>query len=500
MGAGETAFGPFVLDRSRMALLRDGKAVAIGQRGFALLSALIDGPETLTRAQLAEAVWPGAVVEEGNLNVQIAGLRKALGPRPDGQEWIITVPRVGYRLARDATTSPGQDGLSLPLLAVLPFQNLDGGDREARLAAGMVEDAVNALGLFRDFELLSPQSGRGGSGADISDPRLRYRLEGGVRRADDRLRITIQLVDAQTGAHIWTGRFDRPDGDILAIQDDVTYGVAGGAVAALQMAEIERGEAERLPSAYALYLRGVSKFKQLSPVGHAEGYDLIRRALEIDPRYPRVLSHGAMLISHNGRMGWPAFTSDDRATCAAFIERAEVGVSDDARVLGECAGALTWIGEYRRALALARRAAAINPFSMQAMRWFGVASIHVGDLDEANDAFLRAFRWSPEGLLAPVPLTGLAHVAMIRGDYEAALEWAEKSLAISARYDATYWMLIAANAHLGRMDVARAHLAELLRRVPNVTVAHIRAGQPDYDPNRMAAILEGLRIAGMPEA
>ncbi len=320
-----------------------------------------------------------------------------------------------------------------------------------------------------------------------------------MRHIGDQLRITTQLVDGRTGAHVWADSVDCADSDILAAHDEVTRRVAGGAVSALQLAEIERANQESTMSVYTLYLQAVSKYKLLSPAGHAEGFALLRRALELDPRHARALSHGAALIANNHRMGWPALTSDDRATCAGFIERAEVGVSDDARVLAECSDAmLHCTREYRRALELVRRACAINPFNVQALRNLAIASIHCGDLDEADDVLRRVYRLSPQGMQLPVSLTGLAHVAMIRGEYEAALGWAEKSLAVSARFDATYWMLIAANAHLGRLDTARYHLAELLRRVPNETVARIRAGQPDYDPARIAAIIEGLQIAGMP--
>lgn len=493
MGAGTRTFGPFVFDLGSMSLLRDGKAVTLGQRSLAVLASLVTSESAVTKAALMDAAWPGVTVEEGNLAVQIAALRKALGQRPDGQDWIVTVPRVGYRLLPDTAAHHGVAGLTLPTLTILPIQNLGGSDEERRIADGLGEDLRHALGRFRDFELVDRQAGGAGQ------TRGSYLIEGGVRRTDGQLRITVQLIDGKTGTHLWTDRLDHSDTDVLGAQDEVTYTVAGGAVAALQLAEIERAEQEANPSAYALYLRGVSRFKTLTPAGHAEGFDLIRRSLEIDPASARTLAHGAFLLGHNHRIGWPALTVDDRATVAAFVERAELGVTDDVRVLADCSASMLDITrEYRRALELTRRACAINPYSMQAFRAFGVASIHCGDPDEAYKAFQHAFRRSPQGLLAPVSLTGLAHVCMIRGDYAEALDWAEKSLAISARYDATYWMLIAANAHLGRLDAARLHLAELRRRVPNETLDGIKAGQADYDPSRMAAILEGLRMAGMP--
>jgi TolB-like protein len=472
-----------------MALLRDGKVVPIGQRGFTLLSVLADADETVSRTELIEAVWPGTLVEEGNLNVQIAGLRKALGLRPDGQDWILTVARVGYRLVRDADAPDSAAGLDLPSLAVLPFQTITEGEHERQFARGVVEDLINALGRFRDFEL-EPRG----------SPGTQYVVEGGVRHIGSQLRVTTQLADRRTGTQVWADSIDCADGDILAAQDEVTRRLAGGAVSALQLAEIELANRETIPSVYTLYLQAVSKYKLLSPAGHAEGWELLGRALQLDPRRPRTLSHGAMLLCHNWRRRpWPALSSDDRATCAEFIERAELGVSDDARVLAECSeGLLHCTRDYRRAVEVARRGCVINPFNIQVLRNFAIASLHCGDLNEADDAFQRVYRLGPLAMLLPVTLTGLAHVAMIRGDYTTALGWAEKSLAVSARFDHTYFILVAANAHLGRLDAARAHLTDLLKRAPSVTVAAVKAMEPDYDPSRIAPILAGLKLAGMP--
>lgn len=497
MGARQLSFGPFVLDRGRMALLRSGSVIPIGQRGFALLWALAEEDETVSRTQLLEAVWPETEVEEGNLNVQVAGLRKALGRRPDGQEWIITMSRIGYRLVRDHEPSQ-PEAMVLPLLTLLPFQNLSGGEEEGRIASGIAEDLANALGRFRDFELQSPRSA-GDHQSAASGSRTRYVLEGGVQRVADRLRITMQLVDRSTGVHVWADGLDAAAGDILAAQDDVTGRVTGGAVDALQLAEIARADRETNPSDYAFYLQAASKYKILTARGHAECYDRICRALELDPSHSRALSHGAMVLGNNHRMGWPSLTADDRATCSDFIERAEVSVNDDAQVLGECSDAmLHFTREYRRSVEIARRASVINPFSTRALIHFGIASLHCGDLDEAVDALERVSRLNSHGFLASVSWAGLAHIAIVRGEYEEAIGFAGKSLAVTPRFDSPHWTMIAGHALLGRLDTARHHLAEFMRRVPNETVARIRSGQPSYDPTRIEPILDGLHIAGLP--
>jgi DNA-binding winged helix-turn-helix (wHTH) protein len=153
MALESTTFGPFRLDPASLTLEREGKAVALDQRSLALLQALVSGDgETVGKAVLMEAGWPGTVVEEGNLTVQIAALRKALGSRPDGSEWIVTVPRVGYRLVRsEQTTQVPKPSSPLPSLAVLPFQNLSSDPEQDYFADGIVEDITTALSRFKSF-------------------------------------------------------------------------------------------------------------------------------------------------------------------------------------------------------------------------------------------------------------------------------------------------------------------------------------------------------------
>lgn len=213
------SFGPFVLDAGRGLLQRDGKSVAIGQRGRALLEALLDAEGgTVTKADLMDRAWPGTIVEEGNLTVQIAALRKSLGTAPDGQEWIATVPRQGYRLIRPASAAREADAVlsAKPALAVLPFANLSGDPDQDWFADGVVEDIITALSRFRSFAAIARNSSfvYKGRAVDIrqvaKELGVRYVLEGSVRRAGDRLRITAQLVEAgpvrNSGPSISTGR------------------------------------------------------------------------------------------------------------------------------------------------------------------------------------------------------------------------------------------------------------------------------------------------------
>ena len=151
-----SAFGPFQVDPMRGTLLRDGRPVVVGQRGIALLLALVAAQgKTVPKSALMAAGWPGLAVEEGNLTVQIAGLRKLLGPGPQGLDWIVTVPRLGYRLILPQVLPPDPEPAGRPKLAVLPFQNLSGEVEADYFADGIVADIITALSRFRSLAVVS---------------------------------------------------------------------------------------------------------------------------------------------------------------------------------------------------------------------------------------------------------------------------------------------------------------------------------------------------------
>ena len=259
------AFGPFILDLVRGELRRDGEFVSVGQRGIALLSALLraDG-KPVSKAELMEQVWPGMIVEEGNLTVQIAALRKLLGTSPGGHDWITTVPRIGYRLLRmEAPMAVKAEPAVLPSLAALPFQNLSGDPEQEYFADGVVEDIITALSRFKSFAVIARNSSfiYKGRSVDVrqvaSELGVRYVLEGSVRRAGERLRISAQLIDGSTGAQLWAQNFDGERGEVFDFQERITESVASVAEPQIQKAELEHARTGRkgIVAAYDLFLQ-----------------------------------------------------------------------------------------------------------------------------------------------------------------------------------------------------------------------------------------------------
>jgi TolB-like protein len=507
MADDSTAFGPFILDRRRETLTRHGTPVSINHRGYALLQILLDaGGVPVGKQVLMEKAWPGAIVEEGNLTVQIASLRKALGR--EGESYIITVPRVGYRLAvpqpQDAASMPEK-----PSVAVLPFDNLSADPAQEYFADGVVEDIITALSRFKSFAVIARNSSfvYKGRAVDIrqvaQELGVRYVLEGSVRLAGNRLRVVAQLIDSQTGSHIWAEKFDGSADDIFDMQDRITESVVAIVEPQIRHAEIERSRRERPGSlaAYDLYLRAVPKFNAETPADNAEAFRLFSQAIELEPDYGAALIMAAGALSNQISMGWPPLVPDNRARWAELTEAALAHGGNDATVLAHAGVMLIHVThEYDRGMRLVARALEYNPNNIRVLVCAGISHLHCGQVEEAIRLSERALRLSPGDPDGHFSMTTIAHAHMILGDYDRALEWAERAQSLNTRNNATHWMLIAANALLGNMVEARRRVSEFRAMVPEVTIETIVAGQPSKDPARLAAVLDGLRQAGMPEA
>jgi TolB-like protein len=248
--------------------------VPLGSRAVDLLCALAAARgELVSKDRLMAELWPGIAVEEHNLYVHVSALRKAL-EEEDGETCVITVPGRGYRFVgarAPGATSPSDAGQGPPFadkpsIAVLPFQNMSGDPEQDYFADGMVEEITAALSRFRHLFVIARNSSFSYKGRSVDVKQIgrelgvRYLLEGSVRRAENRVRITGKLIDAASGAHLWGDRFEADLDDVFALQDRVTASVVGAITPRLEAAEMER--ARRKPTdrldAYDCYLRGAS--------------------------------------------------------------------------------------------------------------------------------------------------------------------------------------------------------------------------------------------------
>jgi TolB-like protein/Flp pilus assembly protein TadD len=509
MGEPRISFGPFVLDTQRGMLIRDGQASPLGQRAASLLRVLVEANGApVTKAALMERAWPGTMVEEGNLTVQIAALRKALASGEGGHDWIVTVPRVGYRLVAPAEPGRSVDPSTQPSLAVLPFESLGGDPEQDWFADGVVEDVITALSRFKSFAVIARNSSftYKGRAVDVrqvaSDLGVRYVVEGSLRRAGNRLRIAAQLIDATTGAHLWAQNFDGTVEDVFDFQDRITENVASIVGSQVEVAEIQRSRLER-PGSIAVYDIQLRAQATRSFTGteteNDEALALLMQALELEPDNALILAQAAWALSRRSAFGRQATAEGDRDKSIDFARRALAGAGGDAVAMAYCGYALLHGREYDLAMIAFQTAVDTNPNNLLTVIAAGVGHLHCGDVADALAYFRRAERLSPRDQLAHVALTGLAHAQMVLGDYEEAFSAASRSLAFNPHYVPTHWMLVASTALLGRMDQARHHLEAFLKLVPEATVARIRAGQAAKDPSRIKSVLDGLRLAGLPE-
>ena len=426
------------------------------------------------------------------------------GSRPSRGSGIASSPG-----KRTSIKSPRRDPASvIPSLAVLPFHNLSGDPEQDYFADGVVEDIITALSRFKSFAVIARNSsfvfkGRAVDVREVArDLGVRYVLEGSVRRAGERLRIGAQLIDGTTGAHLWAQNFDGTVDEVFDFQDRITEGVATVVEPQIKIAEIEHSRRERPESiaAYDLYLRALAKHDDSGPEANATAYALLAEALHLEPDNAIILATAARKLHHRNFMGWAPIGRDDMEKCSELARRALHHAGGDATVMAYCGDVLVhFIKDYDWGMTVIRSAVETNPNNLEVVIHAGILTLHCGDIDEALAHFHRAIQLSPHDPSAHLSLTGIAHVQMILADYAEALVWAARALTLSPNNHPTYWMLIAANAQLGRMDEARRLLREFRQIAPAATIASIWAGQPQKDPGRCANILEGLRLAGLAE-
>jgi TolB-like protein/Flp pilus assembly protein TadD len=498
-------FGPFELREG--ALAREGRPLAVGQRALALLEALAAAEGAVDKAALMEAGWPGTIVEEGNLTVQIAALRKALGPREDGQEWIVTVPRVGYRLARGEAMATDTAGpVRMALVTVLPFQNLSGDPAQDYFADGIVDELIAALSRFRSFAVNARSSSFAWKGrrADVrqmaAELGARYLLDGSVRRGGDRLRLVAQLADGTDGTTLWTQTFEGAVSDVFEFQDRITGVVAALIEPQIQRAEFEHSRRERPGSmaAYDLYLRAVASLYLFNEAGNAEAIRLLDQAIAIEPDNGVYLGFLAWALEHRITMTWPPAGPDDRARCIAVARRAVDLAPDDATILAHSGLAIQLVSDdYEGGLLVTRRAVEINPNNLAVLINCAAAELIGGDLGRAEALLERAMQVQPAGNHEAMGV--LSTVKAAQGLHEEALAWAGRAKASNSQFIPTYWTLVGSNFALGRMDEARAALGQLLRLSPGVTMAHFEGYARPKDRQRDQVIIEAMRALGLPE-
>ena len=491
-------FGTFELQAKERRLLAAGEPVTVGPRAFDLLVALVERHgQLVTKDELLGAVWPGLVVEENNLQVQVSALRKILG-----QGTIATVPGRGYRFTAALTgptgvgSSPASSSLtnnaapdaplkallapidaSAPSIAVLPFVNMSGDAANEYFADGVAEELLTVLSKIRGLRVASRTSAFSFKGSNVDIPAVAQRLgvatvlEGSVRKAGNRVRIAVQLIQVATDSHLWSETYDRELADIFAVQDDIAQSVVkelrsvllwqqrDSSASASVRAEVRaaaKGRGEN-PEAYRLYLQGRFLVARRTREDVAKGIEYLRRAVALDPEH--ALAWAALAYSHTVEAftGW-AESAEGHQRARVAAERAltlEPDLAEGHMALAHVClhhdwdwpGADTssrralelapgnsgvvitaaWVagslGRLDESFMLCRRAIALDPLNVLGHRYLGYFSLFGGFLDQAEAAVTEAIELNPLGAFAHAHL---GEIYLLRGRFPEALAAFEK--------------------------------------------------------------------------
>ena len=484
-------FGPFELDGAEYRLLRNGVEVPLQLKAFETLCILVEhAGRLLTKDDLLRQLWPGTIVEENNLNKNISMLRKALGECPSGLSYIDTVPRVGYRFAapveqisaagptlvmsHEPAPSVRPEAPKRKSVAVLYFENLSGNCDDEYFRDGMTEDVITELEKIRELRLVPRTSMLAFRDKPIPLTQVGDQLcadfvmEGSIRRAGDRLRITARLAETASGHSVWAERYDRRMEDVFAIQDEIAQSIA--LALRVVLTDKEKSEIEKVPTsniqAYDYYLRGRKFLYQLRSPSLEFARQMFARAIVIDPNYARAYA-GVADCSSFLYMWFDA--SEDNLREARSASRRAVELDPESPVTHASLGLALFLsgdheaardefetalglctelfeayffygrscfsqGQFEKAAELFGQASQANPADFQALSLRGLCFRALNRETEAHETFQQALRridnhlqLNPDDVRAVYMKSG--SFASL-GDYAQALEWSDRALSM----------------------------------------------------------------------
>lgn len=424
----------------------------------------------------------------------------------DAADWKTTQAKAPQAALSVEPTGPALALPDKPSIAVLPFQNMSGDPEQEYFADGMVEDIITALARFPSLFVIARNSSSSykGRSPDVREVGrelgVRYVLEGSVRKAGNKVRITGQLIEAASGAHLWADRYDGELDDVFALQDRITESVAGVIAPSIERAEIER--VRRKPSnsldAYDLYLRALPALYSMTREGNTECRELVGRAISLDPGFAAAHVLLARGLDYAIGQGW--FTAEEQG--AASLQALQVACrldSQNADALASHGRVLAYLGgSHDEALALVRQAVAINPNSAFVWHYSGWTHLYAHDSTTAIDHLEKAIRLNPRDPLGFQAWNGIA-IALIQLERDGeAVEAAQRAVRSNPHFHSAWRALASSLALAGRVEEARKAMDEMLRLRPGESWARMSA-RPVHRSPWSSRYLAGQRLAGLPD-
>ena len=464
-----------------------------------------DGVNIAARVQTLAR--PGAICISENAYQQVKG-KLALDADDMGTQQLKNIAQPVRVYGVGPQAEPSRRVLALPdkpSIAVLPFQNMSGDPEQDYFADGLVEDITTGLSRFKWLFVIARNSTFIYKGKPIDIKQVarelgvRYVLEGSVRKAAGRVRITTQLVEAENRTHIWAERYDRAIDDIFAVQDEITTSTVAAIEPSLRQAEIERAKRKRPENldAYDLVLRATSLSNSGMPDGASQAMPLLERALLLEPNY--ALAHGQVAYCHE-ILYLRAGRRDDNRLAAIRHGHAAITLGPDDATALTYGGIAIGLVEHDRALAQDAfdAALAISPSAASAYLWGALILGWGAQAERAIEWGERGIRLSPFDPWVTAAFHGICLGHFMRGRYEEALTADRQAVRSKPGFSISHFLLAAVLVKLGRMDEARAAAARGLELQPNYS-SRGQCAAIGAVPELAAPLIEAMRAAGLPE-
>ena len=395
-----------------------------------------------------------------------------------------------------------------PSIAVLPFQNMSGDAEQDYFCDGMVEDIITGLSRIKWLFVIARNSSFAYKGRSVDvrqvgrELGVRYVLEGSVRKAGARVRITGQLVNALTGAHVWADRFDGELADIFELQDQVTTRVVAAIAPKLEQAEIERAKRKPTESldAYDYFLRGMAAFHEFSKLGNEEAVALFARAIELDPDFAGAYGMAARCYLQRKGFGWVGDREQEIAETTRLARRAaELGRDDAAALCNAGMSLVVVVGSLDEGAALIDKGLAVNPNLAWALHFSALSRTYLGDPEVAIEHATRAIRLSPQDAQMFGMQAAIASAHFVAGRYGEAFSSAESAVREQPNFLVGQCVTAAGGALAGKLPEAHRAMAHVRRLNPALSLSNLKDFLPFKRPDDFDRWSEGLRRAGLPE-
>jgi TolB-like protein len=520
-------FNDFALDTDRRELRRGPKLVSIAPQVFDLVEYLIRNRErVVSKDDLLASIWNGRIVSDSALNTRINAARCAIDDTGEHQRLIRTLPRKGVRFIgavreerKAASVSEPEEALAehpsaaltlpdRPSIAVLPFANLSGDPEQSYFADGMAEEIITALSRCSRLFVIARNSSFAYKGQAVDVRKVgrelgvRYILEGSVRRAEDRLRFTGQLIDATSGGHIWADRFEGNMGSVFDLQDRFTESVVAAIEPKLQLAEIARLRHKPASNldAYDLPLRAQQCEFEFDMDSHAAALRHLEQALLIDPSYAPAMALAAFCHAERRVQNWMQDPEVEAGDALRLAARAVELDKDDANVFWMAGYAILRLKmDLPRARELVRHSLELNPNSAIASAIAGEMEANLGNTGEALGLVFRAMRLSPRDPRGWFITLKAAWVYFVDGQFDQAISAAKTVLNRNPRSAYALRFLAASLAKQGRLDHAADAIREVLSIEPQLTLTKLRLRLMFIEPEVWQNYSAALGLAGLPE-